>query len=40
LQFCHFINLFIVLPFPIFFGKHSELRERTLQDQLARTIIM
>ncbi|PFV83443.1 transposase [Bacillus sp. AFS059628] len=40
LQFCHFINLFIVLPFPIFFGKHSELRERTLQDPLSRTIIM
>ncbi|PEK86509.1 transposase (plasmid) [Bacillus mycoides] len=30
LQFCHFINLFIVLPFPIFFGKYSELRERTI----------
>ncbi|KAA0781080.1 transposase [Bacillus sp. TE8-1] len=40
LQFCHFINVFIVLPFPILFGKHSELRERTLQDQLSRTIIM
>ncbi|PEP86892.1 transposase [Bacillus toyonensis] len=40
LQFCHFINVSIVLPSPIFFGKHSELRERTLQDQLSKTIIM
>ncbi|PFM11297.1 transposase, partial [Bacillus cereus] len=30
LQFCHFINLFIVLPFHIFFGKYSELREKTI----------
>ncbi|PHD34866.1 transposase, partial [Bacillus toyonensis] len=40
LQFCHFVNVFSALPFTIFFGKHSELRERTLQDQLPRTRIM
>ncbi|PEX07151.1 transposase, partial [Bacillus cereus] len=37
LQFCHFVNVFIALPFTIFFGKHSELRERALQDQLPRS---
>ncbi|AUB64649.1 transposase [Bacillus thuringiensis] len=37
LQFCHFANVFIALSFNIFFGKHSELRERALQDQLPRT---
>ncbi|PGT55334.1 transposase, partial [Bacillus thuringiensis] len=37
LQFCHFANVFIALSFTIFFGKHSELRERALQDQLPRT---
>ncbi|MDW3038030.1 Tn3 family transposase [Bacillus pacificus] len=37
LQFCHFVNVFIALPFNIFFGKHSELRERALQDQLPRS---
>ncbi|PGC97808.1 transposase [Bacillus toyonensis] len=40
LQFCHFVNVFIALPFTIFFGKHSELRKRALQDQLPRTNIM
>nr|WP_261797486.1 Tn3 family transposase [Bacillus sp. COPE52] len=25
------------MPFTIFFGKHSELRERALQDQLPRS---
>ncbi|PFW58439.1 transposase [Bacillus cereus] len=33
LQFCHFVNIFIAVPFTIFFGKHSELREKALQDQ-------
>ncbi|OSY04937.1 hypothetical protein BTJ48_04482 [Bacillus mycoides] len=37
LQFCHFVNIFIALPFAIFFGKHSELRERALQNQLQRS---
>ncbi|OTY74567.1 transposase [Bacillus thuringiensis serovar canadensis] len=40
LQFCHFINVFIALLFTIFFRKHSELRERALQDQFPRTIII
>ncbi|OPA20891.1 transposase, partial [Bacillus cereus] len=40
LQFCHFVNVFTALFFTIFFGKHSELRERALQDQLLRTKIM
>ncbi|PDY15679.1 transposase, partial [Bacillus cereus] len=31
------VNVFIALPFTIFFGKHSELRERALQDQLPRS---
>ncbi|KAA0810496.1 hypothetical protein COL48_28530 [Bacillus toyonensis] len=35
LQFCHFsrhfVNVFIALPFAIFFGKHGKLRERALQ---------
>ncbi|PGV95970.1 transposase [Bacillus cereus] len=30
LQFCHFVNIFIALPFTIFFGKHNKLRERAL----------
>ncbi|MBE5096710.1 Tn3 family transposase [Bacillus thuringiensis] len=37
LQFFHFVNVLISLPFAIFFGKHSELRERVLQDQLQRS---
>ncbi|PFR81965.1 transposase [Bacillus cereus] len=37
LQFCHFANVFITLSFTFFFGKHSELRERALQDQLLRS---
>ncbi|PGP41118.1 transposase [Bacillus thuringiensis] len=37
LQFCHSANVFIALSCTIFFGKHSELRERALQDQLPRT---
>ncbi|PEZ13057.1 transposase [Bacillus cereus] len=37
LQFCHFANVFITLSFTFFFGKHSELRERALQDQLPRS---
>ncbi|KXY06530.1 hypothetical protein AT267_18585 [Bacillus cereus] len=26
LQFCHLVNVFIALPFTIFFGRHSELQ--------------
>ncbi|KXI62507.1 transposase [Bacillus cereus] len=37
LQFCHFANVFIAFPFIIFFGKHSELRNRALHDQLPRS---
>ncbi|PFB22922.1 transposase [Bacillus cereus] len=40
LQFCHFVNVFIALFFTISFGKHSELREKALQNQLPRTKIM
>ncbi len=29
--------MFIASPFAIFFGKHGELRERALQDQLQRS---